>query len=278
MDGLRTTPAKVSPFIARRHGNEQITYLHPKLEPILGKTYEVVLFQEQVIATAIAAFTPGEADELRRVMSHARNHTEMEQIGRKFMYKAEQNGVTPEVASIIFSYIQSYASYGFCEAHAAAFATTAYKTAYLVKHYPAQFYASVLNQYPMGYYPVHVVCAEARRRGVSMLPVDINESEWSCTTPDDQSIRLGFRLMKRASAQMVVALVEERMKVGRFMGVADFLMRVPVADRLQVEHLIRVGAFDVLEGTDRRSLLWRVPGWLAMRETRDLPPTRADAC
>ncbi len=248
------------------------------MEPILGKTYEVVLFQEQVIATAIAAFTPGEADELRRVMSHARNHTEMEQIGRKFMYKAEQNGVTPEVASIIFSYIQSYASYGFCEAHAAAFATTAYKTAYLVKHYPAQFYASVLNQYPMGYYPVHVVCAEARRRGVSMLPVDINESEWSCTTPDDQSIRLGFRLMKRASAQMVVALVEERMKVGRFMGVADFLMRVPVADRLQVEHLIRVGAFDVLEGTDRRSLLWRVPGWLAMRETRDLPPTRADAC
>ncbi len=268
----------VDPFIARRHGNEQITYLHPKLEPILGKTYGVVLFQEQVIATAIAAFTPGEADELRRVMSHARNHTEMEQIGRKFMYKAEQNGVTPEVASIIFSYIQSYASYGFCEAHAEAFATTAYKTAYLVKHYPAQFYASVLNQYPMGYYPVHVVCAEARRRGVSMLPVDINESEWSCTTPDDQSIRLGFRLMKRASAQMVVALVEERMKVGRFMGVADFLMRVPVADRLQVEHLIRVGAFDVLEGTDRRSLLWRVPGWLAMRETRDLPPTRADAC
>ncbi|UNO50390.1 DNA polymerase III subunit alpha [Alicyclobacillus acidoterrestris] len=263
----------VDPFIARRHGNEPITYLHPKLEPILGKTYGVVLFQEQVIeiATAIAAFTPGEADELRRVMSHARNHTEMEQIGRKFMAKAAQNGVTPEVANTIFSYIQSYASYGFCEAHAAAFATTAYKTAYLVKHYPAQFYASVLNQYPMGYYPVHVVCAEARRRGVSILPVDINESEWSCTTPDDQSIRLGFRLIKRASAQVVAALVEERMKVGRFMGVADFLMRVPAADRLQVEHLIRVGAFDVLEGADRRSLLWRVPGWLAMRETRDLP-------
>lgn len=263
----------VDPFIARRHGIEPITYLHPKLEPILGKTYGVVLFQEQVIeiATAIAAFTPGEADDLRRVMSHARSHAEMEQIGQTFFAKATENGVAQDVAKTIFSYIQSYASYGFCEAHAAAFATTAFKTAYLVKHYPAQFYASILNQYPMGYYPVHVVCAEARRRGISILPVDVNESMWSCTTPDEHSIRLGFQLVKRASSDAAQALIAEREANGPFTCTEDFVMRVQLADRLQVEHLIRVGAFDAIEQADRQLLLWHVPRWMAARQERDRP-------
>ncbi|MBX5437858.1 MAG: DNA polymerase III subunit alpha, partial [Alicyclobacillaceae bacterium] len=183
---IRPGPIKgnmVDPFLRRRRGEEPVSYLHPKLERILGKTYGVVLFQEQVIeiATAIANFTPGEADELRRVMSRARSAEEMEKIGRRFLEKAEAAGVASDVAATIFSYIQSYASYGFCEAHAAAFATTAYKTAYLVRHYPAEFFVAVLNQYPMGCYPVHVICAEARRRGVPVLGLDVNRSEWGCT-------------------------------------------------------------------------------------------------
>lgn len=202
----------VDPFIARRNGHEPIMYLHPKLEPILGKTYGVVLFQEQVIeiATAIANFTPGEADELRRVMSHARSHAEMVNIGERFMAKAKEGGIPEDVSKTIFSYIQAYASYGFCEAHAAAFATTAYKTAYLVQHYPAEFYASILNQYPMGYYPVHVICAEAKRRGIRILPVDVNESDWNCTIPSSDSIRLGFRLIKRFSQPVSEAITGER--------------------------------------------------------------------
>jgi error-prone DNA polymerase len=265
---IRPGPIKgnmVDPFLRRRKGLEPISYLHPKLEPILGKTYGVVLFQEQVIeiATAIANFTPGEADQLRRVMSHARSAAEMERIGQTFLEKAEAAGVEAEVARTIFSYIQGYASYGFCEAHAAAFATTAYKTAYLVEHYPAEFYAAILNQYPMGYYPLHVIVAEAKRRGVRVLGVDINDSEWSCTVADG-AIRLGFRLVKGLREEVLARLVAEREQNGPYRSVIDTLRRVREMDSLAAERLIRVGAFDSLDPR-RRHLLWRLPEWLQRR-------------
>ncbi|WDL98030.1 DNA polymerase III subunit alpha [Alicyclobacillus sp. ALC3] len=298
---IRPGPIKgnmVDPFLARRRGNEPVSYLHPKLEPILGKTYGVVLFQEQVIeiATAIANFTPGEADQLRRVMSHARSATEMEQIGRQFLEKASAAGVDPEVAATIFSYIQGYASYGFCEAHAAAFAATAYKTAYLVEHYPAEFFAAILNQYPMGYYPVHVVVAQAKRRGIRILGIDVNESEWGCTVvaggkpqsnpqtaapqpeapteaaqletqPESQfAIRLGLCLLKGFRKSAAEALCAERSTRGRFVDALDCLRRVTAIDRLMAEHLIRAGGFDPLHPNSRRHLLWELPTLLALRD------------
>ena len=167
---IRPGPIKgnmVEPYIARRQGLEAVTYLHPVLEPILAKTYGVILFQEQVIeiATAVANFSPGEADKLRRVMTHARSYQAMEEIGEIFVTKAVANGFDPELARTIFSCIAGYASYGFCEGHAAAFATTSFKTAYLLRHYPAEFYAAVLSNQPMGYYPPRIICGEARRRG-----------------------------------------------------------------------------------------------------------------
>jgi error-prone DNA polymerase len=121
----------VEPFIARRKGQEDVTYIHPALEKILGKTYGVVLYQEQVIeiASAIAGFTPGEADRLRKVMTHHRSRAEMDEIGKEFVKKAVKNGVAKDVAETILSYIVGYAGYGFCQAHAAAFADTSYKTA-----------------------------------------------------------------------------------------------------------------------------------------------------
>ncbi len=266
---IRPGPIKgnmVDPFLERRLGLTPITYLHPKLEPIIGKTYGVVLFQEQVIeiATVIANFSPGEADQLRRVMSHARSAEDMQKIGRTFMEKAAQAGVSPEVAGTIFSYIQGYASYGFCEAHAAAFAATAYKTAYLVRHYPAEFYASILNQYPMGYYPVHVICAECRRRGISILGLDINRSEWE-TIVEEDGIRLGFHLLKGMEESLGEALVLDRQSGGMFKSVLDCLMRVRTMDRLTAERLIRVGAFDSLSLGSRRYLLWHLPNWFSAR-------------
>ena len=162
----------VEPFITRRHGLEKPSYIHPKLEPILKDTYGVVLYQEQVIeiATEIAGFTPGESDRLRRVMSKFRSQKEMDQIGELFISKAVANGVSRETAETIFSYIIGYAGYGFCEAHAAAFADTAYKTAYLLKHYPAQFYAALLNHQPLGFYPPNSIIVQARQRGITILP------------------------------------------------------------------------------------------------------------
>lgn len=277
---IRPGPIKgnmVDPFLARRKGQEAVSYLHPKLEPILGKTYGVVLFQEQVIeiATAIANFTPGEADQLRRVMSHARSTREMENIGKQFLEKAMATGVDGEVARTIFSYIQGYASYGFCEAHAAAFATTAYKTAYLVQYYPAEFYASILNQYPMGYYPVHVIGAEARRRGIAILGVDINASDWDCKvlykSETPIAIRLGLRMLKGFRQQLAMQLAQERKGRGEFQSVLSTLRRVRALDSLSAERLIRVGAFDSVAPLQRRHLLWQLPYWVTLRDAPEQP-------
>ncbi|MCL6515488.1 DNA polymerase III subunit alpha [Alicyclobacillus sp.] len=270
---IRPGPIKgnmVDPFLLRRHGQAPITYLHPKLEPILGKTYGVVLFQEQVIeiATEIARFTPGEADQLRRVMSKARSAAEMERIGQHFLEKAQAAGVDPAVAQTIFSYIQGYASYGFCEAHAAAFATTAYKTAYLVRHHPAEFYAAILNQSPMGYYPVHVICAEARRRGIRVLGPDVNRSTWGCRV-EDGAIRLGFCLVKGFRQAVAEALEAEREKHGPFRSGSDLIQRVPGMDRLMAERLVRTGALDTLHPS-RREALWALPAWFATRSEEAL--------
>ncbi|QQE80337.1 DNA polymerase III subunit alpha [Alicyclobacillus sp. SO9] len=256
----------VDPFIRRRRGLEPISYLHPKLEPILAKTYGVVLFQEQVIeiATVIAQFSPGEADELRRVMSKARTRAEMDRIGDRFLKKARQAGVDEAAADTIFSYIKGYASYGFCEAHAAAFAATSYKTAYLSRHYPAEFFASILNQQPMGYYPVHVVCAAARQRGIAVIGPDINRSEWECTVKKNQ-IQLGFCLIKGIRQSLVQKIVSERQQHGGFESAPDCISRVHDLDRLSAEKLIRVGSFDGVSNVPRQSQLWELPHWFARR-------------
>lgn len=267
---IRPGPIKgnmVEPFIQRRAGREPVTYLHPKLEPILAKTYGVVLFQEQVIeiATAVAGFTPGEADRLRRVMTHSRSQRDMDEIGRFFIGKAVEQGVEQALAETIFSYIVGYASYGFCEAHAAAFASTAFKTAYLVRHYPAEFFAAILSQQPMGYYPEHVICSEAIRRGVAILPLDINRSgrefrvedvpPGSVVTPAGarRGIRIALRQLKGMSEAALNEILAAR-ENGPFVSFADFCARVSIDCDL-AENLILAGAFDAL-AANRRALIW----------------------
>ncbi|MCY0874736.1 MAG: DNA polymerase III subunit alpha [Firmicutes bacterium] len=267
---IRPGPVKgnmVDPFVSRRRGVEEIQYLHPKLEPILGKTYGVILYQEQVIAiaTSLAQFTPGEADQLRRVMSHARSAEHMDHIGAQFIAKAVQAGVDTHTASQVFAMMKGYASYGFCEAHAAAFATTAYKTAYLVRHYPAEFYAAILNNHPMGYYPIHVVCAEAQRRGVALLGVDCNASDYACTV-EEGKIRLGFRLIKGMRKELAEQLQLAR-EAGPFHSIPALLQRVPSIDPLLAERFIRCGALDSIEPRGRRLALWQLPVWLAARDS-----------
>lgn len=288
---IRPGPIKgnmVEPFLRRRRGEEEITYLHPKLKPILEKTWGVVLFQEQVIeiATAIAGFTPGEADRLRRVMTHARSHDDMQEIGEQFIAKAIQQGVDQTVAKAVFSYIQGYASYGFCEAHAAAFATTAYKTAYLLRHYPAEFFAAVLDHQPMGYYPANTIALEARRRGVNILPVDINKSDRGFTVEYDGSalgvIRIGLKQVQGLPAAAIKAILAERDR-SPFRGLADFVARLRWdIHQDAVERLILCGAFDAIEPNRRRALwmlpqLWRKAELPSLHESSLLPPSQAAA-
>lgn len=264
---IRPGPIKgnmVEPFIARRHGLEQPSYIHPKLEPILKDTYGVVLYQEQVIeiATEIAGFTPGESDRLRRVMSKFRSQKEMDEIGRHFIAKATAKGVSKDVAETIFSYIVGYAGYGFCEAHAAAFADTAYKTAYLLKHYPAQFYAALLNNQPLGFYPPNTICVQARRRGIKILSLDINRSE-PMFIAKDKTIRIGLKQVKGMEKRFINSIIDSRKKQG-FISLSDFVFRTNCNKDI-IENLILAGAFDSLDN-NRRALLWKLPHYLKNRQ------------
>ncbi len=261
---IRPGPIKgnmVEPYIARRHGQEDISYLHPLLKPILEKTYGVVLFQEQVIeiATAIAGFSPGEADRLRRVMTHARSEKVMQKIGAEFVEQAERNGVAGDLAREIFACIRGYASYGFCEAHAAAFATTSFKTAYMVKHYPAEYYAAILNNQPMGFYPPYIICGEARRRGISILPPDINDSGSDFKTENKNAIRVGLKQVRGMSGDALLRIAAERSR-DVFKSPLEFMERSRV-NRDIMENLIKCGALDSLQ-ENRRQMLIELPAWM----------------
>ncbi len=259
---IRPGPIKgnmVDPFLARRHGKEEITYIHPKLEKILAPTYGVVLYQEQVIeiATEMAGFTPGEADRLRKVMSKFRSQEEMDHIGAEFIKKAVARGIKQDVAETIFSYIVGYAGYGFCEAHAAAFADTAYRTAYLIEHYPAQFYAELLNQQPMGFYPPNTLCVQARLRGIEILPLQINMSEVDFTATT-KAIRIGLKQVQGMEKAFLDSIIKAR-RAAPFTSVHDFIYRTNVSKDV-AENLILAGAFDWFS-KNRRALLWDLPRW-----------------
>lgn len=259
---IRPGPIKgnmVDPFVARRQGKEPVTYLHPDLEPILSKTYGVVLFQEQVIAIAsvLAGFTPGEADALRRVMTHARSSQEMHALGEQFKRKAIARGISPQVAEAVFGQIVGYASYGFNEAHAAAFAETAYRTAYLLEHHPVAYFLGLLNAQPMGYYPLDVIVVEARNRGIHIGPADINVSDAVVIREGNWGLRIGLGMIKGVGSEVARAIVLNR-PPGGYRHPAE-LLEGRVADREQVKNLVRVGAFDRIY-PDRDGLLEDIVG------------------
>ncbi len=273
---IRPGPIKgnmVTPYLRRRAGRESVTYLDPRLRPILEKTYGVVLFQEQVIeiATTIGGFTPGESDQLRRVMTHARSAAEMESLGELFCAKAARSGTDPTVAREIFTMLQGYASYGFPEAHAAAFAHTALRTAQLSARRPEALFAGLLSQQPMGYYPPHILIGEALRRGVRFRPLDIRRSLSSYTVEEDGAVRVGLCAVRGLGAvqrEVILATRRER----PFTSLQDLAGRTGLkADELAA--LCDAGALDGFD-RNRRRLLWQIG---AQREEDGLfPPVPRD--
>ena len=177
----------ITPYIRRKHGLEPVVYAHPALRPILERTYGVVVYQEQVlrIAQAIAGFSLGQADVLRRMMTHDAPDETLEELHDQFLEGAERKGVQREVAEEIFGMIRGFAAYGFNKAHAACFGKVSYQTAYLKAHYPAEFLAGILSSQPMGFYPPRTVAEEAKRWGVGLLPPCVNASERRCTVEPD---------------------------------------------------------------------------------------------
>jgi DNA polymerase III alpha subunit len=243
----------VNPFVRRRTGREPVTYPDERLKPVLEDTLGVVIYQDQVIELAIAAagWSPDRADALRRKISHARSKDRMREIEEEFTAAVIANGFTPETARWCFTSIMGFASYGFCHAHAAAFGETAYKSAYLLAHYPAHYLMGVMNNFPMAYYPLRTVVSEARRRGIKVLGPNINRSRTD-DCANRTTIRSGLKHVHGMKERTLKAIEEERMK-GRFLSVQDFCERVPVS-RDEVESLALAGAFDELHG-NRKAIL-----------------------
>ncbi len=188
----------VHPYLARRRGDEPVTYAHPLLEPVLKRTLGVPLFQEQLLrmAMVVAGFSGGEAEELRRAMGFKRSVKRMQQIETRLRAGMEANGIIGAAADQIVQSITSFALYGFPESHAASFALIVYASAYLKAHFPSAFYTALLNNQPMGFYHPATLVKDAQRHGVHFSPIDVQISDWTCRVEDDGSVRLGLMYVK----------------------------------------------------------------------------------
>jgi error-prone DNA polymerase len=259
----------VHPYIERRQRKREDPayeppYDHPSLAEPLRETLGAIIFQEQVldVAIALAGFSVGEAEGLRRAMSRKRSQDAIEAHRQRFVEGALRNGANLETAELVFSKLTGFASFGFPKSHAAAFALLAYQSAWLRHHYPDEFLCSLLNAQPMGFYPPASLVRDAQRRGVDVLPPDVNRSEAKCRIQAG-AVRVGLGYIKGLGEEPALALVEEREAGGPFGSVADLARRAPL-DRPGLEALVASGACDSF-GWPRRQLLWRLG--LAPRST-----------
>ncbi len=182
------TGGMVHPYLRRRRGEEEIVYPHPCLVPVLEKTLGVPIFQEQVMRLAMVAadYTPGEADQLRRDMAAWRKSGRIEGHRDRLVTRMIAKGIAPEFAERVFEQIRGFGEYGFPESHAASFALICYATAWLRRHCLPEFTCTLLNAQPMGFYEPATIVDDAKRHGVTILPVCVNESAWECTVHPDR--------------------------------------------------------------------------------------------
>ena len=261
----------VHPYIRRRNGDEEVTYLHPLLERSLRKTLGVPLFQEQLMQMAVdvAGFTAAEADQLRQAMGAKRSSERMERLrGRLYAGMAER-GIAGEVADRIYEKLAAFANFGFPESHSVSFAYLVYASAWLKLHYPAAFLAALLNAQPMGFWSPNTLVADARRHGVVVRGPDVNRSAATATL-EAGAVRLGLSYVRSLGEELA-----ERVAEGRpYASMADLVRRTGVGEG-QVEALATAGAFGSL-GLERRAALWAA-GAVAQARADRLPGTAVGA-
>ncbi|MGZ5023156.1 MAG: helix-hairpin-helix domain-containing protein, partial [Chthoniobacterales bacterium] len=247
----------VHPYLNRRAGREAVTYFDDRLKPILERTLGVPLFQEQMlkIAMIMANFSGDEAEELRRALSFHRSQERMNKVSVKLRAAMEKNGVAPDAIEKILQSISSFALYGFPESHAISFAILAYGSAYLKVHRAPEFYASLLNNQPMGFYSPATIVKDATRHGVKILPICVTQSDWNCTVVADDTMRLGFCVVNGLRSEHGEELVRQR-KTQPFSSLDDFRKRVPLTKE-ELRTLALLGAFNSFS-EHRRNALWEV--------------------
>ncbi|HZR92363.1 MAG TPA: error-prone DNA polymerase [Gaiellaceae bacterium] len=232
---------------------------HPSLAEPLRETLGVVVFQDQVleVAMALAGFTVGEAEGLRRAMSRKRSHEALESHRARFVAGALERGVDGETANRVYDTLVGFSGFGFPKSHAAAFGLLAYQSAWLRHHFPAEFLCSLLNAQPMGFYPPASLVRDGERRGVRVLPPDVNASEARCSLEPQSdrpelAVRIGLGYVSGVGEEQAEALAAGQ----PYTGIRDLAQRAPL-DRAGLEALVESGACDCF-GEPRRSLLWQL--------------------
>jgi len=247
----------VHPYLARRAGREPVTYFDPRLEPVLGRTLGVPLFQEQMlkIAMVMADFSGDEAEELRRALSFHRSEERMNKVSVKLRAAMARKNIAADVIDKIIQSITSFALYGFPESHAISFAILAYGSAYLKVHRAPEFYASLLNNQPMGFYTPATIVKDARRHGLKIQPVCVQKSTWRCAVVSDDTVRLGFCVVNGLQEEHAHELVKQRQD-WQFDSLEDFKRRVSLSKE-ELRTLAALGALNCF-ANHRRAAMWRV--------------------
>ena len=258
-------------FIERKHGRQRVEYLDARLQPILGSTYGIMVYQEQVmqIAQVIGGYSLGAADLLRRAMGKKKPE-EMAQQRDIFVAGAEKNGVDKKKASELFDLMEKFAGYGFNKSHAAAYALVACQTAYLKARFPAEFMAANFSAVMDDTDKVHAIYVDALANGLKILPPDINHGSYRFVPVDEQSIRYGLGAVKGTGESAIGAIARAREEGGVFRDLFDFCERIDkrVVNRRVLEALVRAGAFDCIN-PDRASLFASVGIALEAAEQRE---------
>jgi len=282
----------VNPYIERRQRlrvdpDYEVPYDHPSLEPVLRETLGTIIFQDQVleVAIAFAGFSPGEAEGLRRAMSRKRSEAAIEAHHKRFVAGAKRlHGVDEDTAERVFSMVQGFSGFGFPKAHGAAFGLLAYQSTWLRVHYFPELLCSLLNEQPMGFYPPDALIHEAQRRGIEVLPANVNESGAECEMAEAGAVRIGLGYVRGVREHEVQQLVSVRDEGGRFRTLSDLASRAGTGAP-SLELLAWSGACDSLaggpgSGSARRVALWQlgvatpgrsVPGGTQLALPLDLP-------
>jgi error-prone DNA polymerase len=245
-------------FVARMRGKAW-RHLHPALTPILDETYGLAVYQEQItqIAMALAGFSASEGDQLRKIVSKKDKQQRLDDFHQRFIVGGEQQGTGREVLEQVWEQILSFAGYSFCKPHSASYALVSCKSAWLKANYPAEFMAAVISN-GGGYYSTLGYLSEARRLGLTILPPDINHSDYphrGC----GQKLQIGLQQIASLTRQATDSLLHARKNNGPFADFADFLERLPQLGESDIRQLIKAGCFDLLEGDNRRpQLIWQL--------------------
>ena len=281
----------VNPYVRRREEQRRAREAgrpyeppvdHPLLRDVLAETLGVILYQDQVlqVCQALAGFTAGQAEALRRAMSRRRSRELMAGFWDEFRTGAAARGVTERVAEKVFTQVIAFSEFGFPKSHAAAFGLLAYQSAWLRHYHPAEYYTGLFNNQPMGFYSLDALGRDAKRNAIAIRLPDVNLSDVWCTVEGGRggrggrndatpaacaalaAVRVGLGFIRDWSEETATAVADEREQGGPFRSVGDVVRRAPPKlKRPAIEHLVWVGGCDGF-GLTRRELVWQVGLWL----------------